>query len=135
MGFIKWSDNYSISIAEVDEQHEKLIGLVNKLYDAMQVGQGRNVLGAVLTELINYTVYHFNTEERLFRMYDYPGYEVHKQLHDDLTKKAKKLKASYDQGNALITIDVLKFLSNWLNVHILEEDKSFGPFLNSKGVH
>lgn len=135
MGFIKWNSNYSVNISEVDEQHKKLIGLVNDMYDAMSVGKGREVLGPVLTELVNYTVYHFATEERLFQQYGYPDYERHKKIHDDLTARTKKLKETFDTGNKTITIDVMLFLSDWLNVHILNEDKKYGPFLNSKGIH
>ncbi len=45
------------------------------------------------------------------------------------------LKQTFDTGNKTITIDVMLFLSDWLNVHILNEDKKYGPFLNSKGIH
>ena len=135
MGFIKWNSNYSVNVSEIDKQHKKLIGLVNVIYDAMSVGKGREVLGPVLTELVNYTVYHFTTEELLFQQYGYPDYEKHKKIHDDLTARTKKLKETFDTGNKIITIDVMLFLSDWLNVHILNEDKKYGPFLNSKGIH
>jgi hemerythrin len=135
MGFIKWNAGYSVKIAEIDEQHKKLIGLVNDMYDAMSVGKGRDILAQVLAEVIDYTEYHFNTEERLFEQYDYPERARHKNIHDELTTKARKLKETHDQGNQLITIDVMLFLSDWLNVHILEEDKKYSSFLNSKGVH
>jgi hemerythrin len=72
MELIKWKDVFSVKVSEVDNQHKKLIGLINQLYDAMRVGKGREVLGSVLTELVNYTIYHFSTEERLFREYGYP---------------------------------------------------------------
>jgi len=135
MAFMNWSDNFVVDIFEVDNQHKKLLGLVNQLFDAMSVGKGKEVLGKVLTELINYTVYHFSTEERLFKQCAYPEFETHKKEHDDLTKTATELKQSFDSGNKLITIDVMNFLKDWLNVHILQEDKKFGPFLHSKGVH
>ncbi len=135
MGFIKWNSNYSVKIAEVDEQHKKLINLVNEMYDAMSVGKGREVLGPVLKELVDYTAYHFATEERLFREYGYADYEKHKKIHDELAAKTKKLKETFDQGNKMITIDVMLFLSDWLNVHILEEDKKYSHFLNANGVH
>lgn len=134
MGFMKWKDGYSVNVAKVDDQHKKLISLVNQLYDAMQVGKGSTVLGKVLKELVDYTVYHFGTEEEMFRIYSYPEYAEHKKEHDDLTRKAKELKTEFDNGNNLITIEVMRFLSNWLNVHILEVDKKFGIYLNSKGV-
>ncbi len=134
MAFIKWNDNYSVKVSEVDNQHKKLIGLVNQLYDAMRAGKGREALEPVLTELVNYTAYHFSTEEQLFRDHGYPDFEKHKKIHDDLTRKARDLKKTFDQGNKMITIDVMLFLSNWWNIHILEEDKKYSDFLNSKGV-
>lgn len=135
MGLITWDDDYSVGIAEVDTQHRKLVGLVNDLHDAMSVGKGRSVLSSVLTELVEYTAYHFKTEEDLFEQFDYPDRAEHKRLHDELTAKAVKLKESYDQGNQMITIEVMVFLSDWLRVHILQEDKQYSAFLTSKGVH
>jgi hemerythrin len=134
MSVIEWNENYSVRIDEVDKQHKKLIALLNELADAMTVGKGRDVVGTVLTELVNYTVYHFSTEERLFEQYGYPAAQEHKRQHEDLTEQAKKLKADFDDGNWMITIDVLKFLSAWLNDHILGQDKKYASFLTSKGV-
>ncbi len=134
MDLIQWSERYSVNIAEVDGQHKKLINILNELADAMSMGKGSDVLGKVLTALVDYTVYHFATEEQLFQQHAYSGYEEHKRQHDDLTARAKKLKEEFEGGNWMLTIDVLKFLSNWLSEHILEEDKKFGPYLNSRGV-
>jgi len=134
VGFIKWNSRYAVNVEEIDRQHQTLIGLINTLYDAMNVGKGKDVLGPVLTEVVDYTAYHFNAEERLLRQDAYPEYERHKKEHDDLTAKARALKQEFDSGNHKLSIDVMLFLSNWLNLHILEEDKKFGPYLNSKGV-
>jgi hemerythrin len=134
MAFMNWSDTFAVNIAEVDAQHKKLLSLLNELFDAMKVGKGREVVGKVLTDLIDYTVYHFGTEEKLFKRYNYPDYLPHKKEHDELTKKAVALKTDFDQGKQVVTIEVMNFLKDWLNVHILQVDKKFGPFLNSKGV-
>jgi hemerythrin-like metal-binding protein len=134
MGFIKWNSRYAVHIEEVDRQHQKLIELINTLYDAMSVGRGKDVLGQVLSELAEYTTYHFDTEDRLFREYGYPDREHHGKEHDDLTAKTKTLKQAFDTGNKKLAIDVMLFLSNWLNDHILEEDKKYAQFLTSKGV-
>lgn len=134
MAFMNWNDTFSVNIAEVDAQHKKLLGLLNELFDAMKVGKGREVVGKVLTDLIDYTVYHFDTEEKLFKRYNYPDYLPHKKEHDELTKRATALKTDFDKGKQVVTIEVMNFLKDWLNVHILQVDKKFGPFLNSKGV-
>jgi hemerythrin-like metal-binding protein len=132
MGYLKWSDKYSVNVTEIDEQHKKLISLVNEMYDAMHAGKGKDILGAVIAEFVNYTVYHFNTEERLLQQYDYPRYNEHKEMHDNLSKKARDLKETFDKGNKPTAIDVMLLLTNWLNAHVLEEDKKYEPYLNSK---
>ncbi len=134
MAFFAWSNSYSVNIKEIDEQHKKLISLLNNLFEAMSIGKGREVVGAVLNEVVEYTVYHFGTEERLFRQYGYPEITAHKMAHDDLTKQAKDLKKDVDAGKKLVTVEVMNFLKQWLYNHILEEDKRYTSFLNSKGV-
>ncbi len=134
MAFFTWSDSYSVNIQEIDEQHKKLIALLNKLFEAMSIGKGREVVGPVLKEVIDYTVYHFGTEERLFQLYGYPKSASHKKAHDELTRQAKELKQSVDAGKKLVTVEVMNFLKEWLYNHILEEDKQYTSFLNNKGV-
>lgn len=131
---MEWNENLSVNVKTCDEQHKKLLSILNTLHDAMFVGKGKDVLGNILTELVNYTVYHFKTEEDLFLKYGYFEFLLHKKEHDDLTKQATELKNKFDKGEMIITMEVMKFLKDWLNKHILESDKKYGPFLNSKGV-
>lgn len=47
MGLIKWNEFYSINIVEIDNQHKKLIDLINPMYDAMKAGNGKEALSTV----------------------------------------------------------------------------------------
>jgi hemerythrin len=134
MGLIKWHSLYSVNVAELDEEHKKLISLINRMYDAMKAGTAKEALHPVLTELLDYTAYHFRTEEEFLRQQGYLEYEAHKQIHAELTKRVQVMKDDLDRGDFPAAMDVMLFLSNWLNVHILEVDKKYGPYLNSKGV-
>ncbi len=133
MGYLKWSDRYSVQIEEIDEQHKKLINLINEMYDAMQAGKGRDIIDTVIDEFVDYTVYHFNTEERLLWQHGYPNYDDHKEMHDHIAKKARELKkTSDDKGNKPSNIEVMLLMTNWLNTHILEEDRKYVPYIASK---
>jgi len=134
MALITWTDALSVNIKEIDTQHQRLFELMNKLHEAMKIGKGNDVLGGILGDLVKYTVVHFSNEESYLKRYDYPEYVQHKKIHDDLTQKAKALKASFDQGKQTISIDVLTFLKDWLNNHILKTDKRYSTFLNGKGL-
>ena len=134
MSYLKWSDKYSLNVAEIDEQHKKLVSLVNAMYDAMHAGKGRDMIGSVIAEFLDYTRYHFKTEERLLRQHAYPGYEEHKEMHDGLSRKANSIKEAFDSGTTPTAIEVMLLLTNWLNLHILEEDRKFKPYVGGKAT-
>lgn len=134
MLLMTWDSTWSVNVKEIDGQHQRLIALINDLHDAMKAGKGRDVLGGVLTELANYTVYHFGTEEKLLQANGYPGYGAHKKEHETFTKEVLDLKSRCDRGDLILTINVMAFLKDWLTGHILKTDKRYSAFLNGKGV-
>lgn len=135
MSYLKWSDKYSVNVAEIDEQHKKLFSLVNDMYDAMHAGKGSDMIGTVIAEFVDYTDYHFKAEERLLRQNGYPEYDEHKEMHDNLSRKAHSIKEAFDRGNTPTAIEVMLLLTNWLNTHILEEDRKYKPYAESKATN
>jgi len=134
MALLNWQSDYSVNIKEIDLQHMKLIELINQLHNAMKAGKGKEVMGKILEELVNYTTYHFNNEEKLFEKYGYPEVHVHKRQHSDLVKQVTNYKNDFDSGKSVLTMNLMNFLKDWLTKHILDTDKQYTSFLNSKGV-
>lgn len=132
MALITWNDNLMTNVAECDQQHKRLIELINSLHDAMKAGQGREILEKVLSSLTEYTVYHFGTEEALFQKHGYPKAAEHKRQHSELTRKVKELTDKLSKGQCTITLETLDFLTDWLKNHIQGSDKEYGPFLAPK---
>ena len=87
----------------------------------------------MLDELLDYTHYHFNTEEMLMADHQYPFSEIHKRQHDEFTVRIQEFRNDFCQGKAQ-TFKILCFLFNWLIEHILVSDKELGRYLNSKGI-
>jgi len=132
MSFLDWEDKYKVNVKVIDEQHEKLFDIVNLMYESIVHGDEQNAIGEILESLISYTVYHFETEEKLFKEYEYPKYDEHKAQHDDLTKQVLDLQEQFDQKVVTITFDVMDFLSDWLKKHTTESDLEFSEFYRSK---
>lgn len=135
MSAFVWEDKYSLHIAEVDRQHQRLFALFNELYDAMQQGHGPEVVDKVLTSVIDYTAYHFAFEEKLLKDAGYDEEEAHRAEHQKLAEQAKALAQKLRQEHADVTMATLKFLGDWLTRHILVSDKRYAPFLLAQGVH
>jgi len=134
MALLTWNDSYSVKVKQLDDQHKKLIDLINQLYDAMKVGRGSEVIGPVLKSLITYTQTHFSTEEQLMKLHGYPDYDTHKNEHNQLVAQVSDIKKGMDAGKIPLTQNVMNFLRDWLIKHIQGDDKKYGPFLNNKGV-
>jgi hemerythrin-like metal-binding protein len=134
MALLEWNESLSVNIKAIDEQHQKLVGILNSLYDAMRAGKSKEVLGVILDELVNYAVYHFNTEEELMTKFEFPLYDEHFQEHSSFKAKAADLVSRYENSTAIISIEVINFLRDWVNTHILDTDKKYQVFLNEHGV-
>lgn len=134
MPIIFWSDNLSVNVAEMDRQHKKLVDLINELFDAMSAGRGKEVMGKILEDLTEYTKTHFASEERLMQTHEYPELPTQKSEHTALTRQVMELQEKFEGGSISITLETMKFLKDWLQNHIMQNDKKYGPYLNSKGI-
>jgi hemerythrin len=134
MALMNWTNDFSVNIKEIDEQHKKLMAMINDLHAAMLAGKAKEAIGPILNGLIDYTKTHFAMEEQLMTKHQYTGYLSHKAAHDALTKQVMDLKTKFSEGKALVTMDIMTFLKDWLTKHIQETDKKYGPFFNGKGI-
>jgi hemerythrin-like metal-binding domain len=134
MAFIDWNDTYSVGVVKIDNQHKRLVQIINELSDAMGAGKGKEVLGNVLKELIAYVNTHFKTEEEMMVKYGYEEYENHRYEHEKLTYEVKRFFDDYQAGKALLSVQIMNFLRSWLMDHIVVKDKNLESF-KFKGVN
>ncbi len=134
MPLIQWSDALSVRVTAIDEQHKNLVRMLNELHGAMTQKRGKEVIGIIIASLIEYAATHFKTEEDYFDRFRYPDTEPHKQEHAAFVSKVKQFKKEYDEGAIALSVEVLHFLSNWLQNHIKGTDKKYSDFLNDKGL-
>lgn len=135
MAFMDWNENLSVGVGSIDEQHKKLVGMVNDLHTAVEKGQGAAVLGKTLDGLIDYTKTHFGYEEELFAKTGYPETPAHKAEHEKLVATVLDVQAKYKAGAGdTLSADVMAFLKSWLINHIQGTDKKYGPHLTANGV-
>jgi hemerythrin-like metal-binding protein len=134
MALIVWGPLLAVGVKEIDDQHQKLVALVNQLNDAMHAGHGKDQLRPVLSELVRYTAYHFGTEEKLMAKYKYPASEAHLGEHRKFVADVTAFKQKFEGGNAMISTEIMNFLRDWLSKHILLTDKRFAKSLIALGV-
>lgn len=123
---IPWDDNFNTGLPKVDEQHRKLVHLLNLLASFVAFGSDIPRLNTIFDELSAYAVYHFETEEAIWHRYLADDAEEleHKQVHARFIETVQRLRG--EQGSKSIaqtTEDALSFLVRWLVSHILQTDR------------
>jgi hemerythrin len=127
----QWTDDLSVGVEEIDNQHKEFINNLNKLLDAMSRGRGRDEIRNIIVFLEQYIIKHFDMEEQYMRVHMYPGYPEHRQKHIEFKAEVAKLKRDYDEkGNEIkVVLETERGLINWFFKHIREVDRELGKFL------
>ncbi|MDP4147242.1 MAG: bacteriohemerythrin [Bacillota bacterium] len=127
-----WKDTYSTSISKIDEQHKQLFELAHNLYSIVsKKGDKDNYdeLAHALSELKDYTVYHFEYEEKLMEQYNFPEVMAHTKEHSAFVDKISEVKAQdLDLNQNKVAMDLLMFIANWIESHILKSDIKYKDF-------
>ena len=121
-----WNENLATGIPQIDEQHKRLVHLLNKLASGLIYKIEAVDLDNIFNELADYAVYHFQTEENIWHQFLVgDAWEAsHKKSHESFVSDVFRLK-NEENSKPLHDVleDVLSFLTHWLAFHILESDK------------
>lgn len=135
MSIIKWSEDLSVGIKSIDEQHNNLIEMINQLNAAMAVGEATTIQDEILLKMSQYTRFHFEYEEELFTQHGYPHSESHIKEHKNLVAQVISLRErSQTDISGCVSIEIMQLLENWLINHIKKSDMKYAPYLRDKGV-
>ena len=132
MALIEWTDELNVGIPEIDRQHRGLIALVNELDRAMRERRGQEETGHVALKLVDYVRTHFALEEELFRKHGYPEAYEHTRRHVEFTRRAHEFRIEAEAGKLLLSVEITRFLRDWISHHIKVEDQAYAPFLRER---
>jgi methyl-accepting chemotaxis protein/hemerythrin len=134
MPYFNWTDDLSVNIQSIDDQHKKLINMINDFYDSFKSGQSSEKLVELVEGLKEYTLYHFSAEEELLAKHGYPGYDAHEEQHISFVEKVDDVQRRIKSGKMVVSVEVTNFLKDWLANHIKKTDREYSSFLVEKGV-
>lgn len=137
---LEWTKEMSVGVKEIDEQHKKLFSLLNELFDAISTNKLGTIIGDTLDEAIDYTKYHFSTEEKYFEKFDYKDKASHKKKHAYFKSKVERLKKEYSEkidmdGMSDTGIELMNFLKDWWIEHIMHIDKKYTTCFHEHGLY
>jgi hemerythrin len=131
---INWTDNYSVGVALFDEQHKGLIAILNRMIKDPAATTRSETVSDVLTEMTQYALNHFRSEEKLMKEYDYPQLVPHSKQHRTFEDEVVKLCSATGERIEDVPQVLLEYLRQWLTQHILGKDMEYKAFFQEKGV-
>ncbi|MDD4834840.1 MAG: bacteriohemerythrin [Lutispora sp.] len=134
----RWKDAYSVNIAEINKQHKELFRIGGQIADLVNANDDQDhfdEIMVILQKLEEYTIYHFEYEEKLMEQYGYVETDSHKIEHLFLIKKLKKFEnKDIDTEQKVAVVELVTFISDWIAGHILKTDMKYKEFFNSRGL-
>lgn len=128
-----WDNGFSVNITSLDNQHSRLVGMLNVLSESVARGEGKKVLTMLLNALMEYTKAHFATEEGLMAKHGYEALAEHKAEHDFMTATVLRFQREFEEKEQDISPRLLQFLREWLSNQILGTDRQYSTFLREHG--
>jgi len=127
---LRLTEEMSVGIPAIDEEHRSILTMVHRLRAAKSDPSG-HVAHEVLLDLREYTIKHFKHEEALLLSADYPGADAHIAEHRALTKRVDQLMA---ESSHMHRDNLAHLLDTWIRHHILEVDRQYMDFMNTKAM-
>lgn len=127
MSYLNWNNAFVTGIEIVDQQHQRLVDMLNQLAELLLNSATINQQDAkgLIDGLVSYVAEHFSTEERLMQQFEVdPRHSQHHvHSHRDFANKVSYTLEQFSKDQSLSGVELLQFLSNWLIFHILGEDQ------------
>jgi hemerythrin-like metal-binding domain len=132
--FVEWHDSYSVGIEAIDNDHKKLLNLINQLQTAAHYQTDPQYEREAFDALVDYTKTHFKREEELMEANGYPTYAAHKGEHEAMIAQVNEMLQRYQAKPHETIEEAVQFLKKWLVGHINGTDQGYSQFLRDKGV-
>ncbi len=122
---LPWSHTFETKIPGIDQQHKRLVTLLNTMGSKLAQGHDLLEIDKVIEDLHDYTHYHFRSEEKVWEkwFHDDEWATDHQKTHADFVAKVADFRQQKHEGkNKKLYEQVLRFLIYWLAHHILDDD-------------
>jgi len=129
---ISWSGAFSCGVKAIDDQHKKLVNMINELFS--HVASSEEIDNDQLLNVIHETVKniktHFAAEEKIMIATRFHDFIAHKKVHDSFILTVISIISDITEGKKVSLFSFLKFLKNWVYSHIAVMDRCYFEHLS-----
>ena len=131
MEFVEWTEKYSVGNPLVDAYHHIFFQMVEEFRTVLAM-EAPPAMEERIAFLVDYTLMHFDSEEKLMEKVAYPDLEPHKEQHRQFREQMLELQRRYQEGTGAVSSEeVLYLIQDWFSHHILGTDMDFKPYVQT----
>lgn len=135
MSLMDWdAKKFDVLVPKMNEQHEKLVAIMNRLYERADAKAPKAELNTIIVELKDWTVKHFREEEQMLQSINFPQFARHKSIHDKLLEDFTRHYNDFSKGPGQLSPAFFEFLRLWLTSHIMHIDRKYGEYTQQRGA-
>lgn len=123
-----------MGVRAMDDQHGVLMDTLNDLRQAATRGAGRERVRDEMRRLVEFTGMHFASEERLLDQHGFPGAAEHRAAHEHLLDQIRRLLLQAEHAGETELQTITGVLRGWFVEHIEQLDRTYGDWLNERGI-
>ena len=125
---IRWTDDLSVKNEMLDAEHQKWILILNDFYQGLMDKKHKEKLLELVIAMLDYTKYHFASEEKYMKSINYPKLAEHQEKHRFYEAKISEYHERIKEGKMVLSLEVTNFLKTWLINHIRGVDQQYAAF-------
>ena len=126
---IEWNEQLSTGWKFMDDDHARLVEMINTLHVAAAEGKGQNVVPGLVDDLVEYCRLHFAREETAMNKNRYPLFRDHKAQHEWMLSRVLEFEKGVIAGEPATADELIGFLADWLAQHIRRHDRDLARYL------
>jgi hemerythrin len=131
---IVWADKYSVGVAEIDNQHKKLIETINSLNEIIRTIPDKDKIEIIINNIVEYKKFHFATEEKYFHQFGFEGTTLHETAHHNFDINVKKLIETHSDNPLALAFSLIDFLEDWFLKHLTNMDQLYKKCFHEHGL-
>lgn len=130
---LELTGKYFLDIPQLDEQHQQLINMINRLHLLIVEKGTESEVTQIIEEFISYTKIHFAEEEGMMARSGFPSVVAHQQVHKTFINEINTIIKKFT-GNKFLRFKFFNLAMDLLMNHIETEDQRFAEYYKSAKV-
>lgn len=122
----------NLTLESLIENQRKISDLISSFKDAMDSMKCKDEVMDLLHKVSYYTEDFFINEELFLKKYQIPSFQMHYDEHKHFVNKMLEFHKRLEKNDSAICSDVMKYMQDWYNNHILDSDKQIIEYMKNR---